>query len=150
MGYFDWKDEYSIGIAGIDAQHRKIVELIEDLFESIRDAREEYVIGDILADLATYAKDHFALEEKVLERFGNAAGAEHERQHEEFIAKVRELREGDRVCLQGIPIQTLDVLKEWFKNHEMYVDAKYARSFAERGLVPVVEEFIRAECGAGS
>ena len=48
MAFFDWKEEYSVGIAIIDKQHRKILELIDELFESIRDSREDLIIKEVL------------------------------------------------------------------------------------------------------
>jgi hemerythrin len=36
MAFIDWKPEYSVGHAEIDQQHRKLVEIINSLYEAMK------------------------------------------------------------------------------------------------------------------
>lgn len=64
-----WKDEYSVGNAELDAQHRKLMEICNRAQASLAqsDAGDLHLI---LNELAEYAKYHFRTEERLLEECG--------------------------------------------------------------------------------
>ncbi len=99
MAFFEWKDEYSIGIQQIDNQHKKILAFIEEIFESIRDSREDLIINEILDDLLEYSKYHFGLEMKLFEEYSYRKIDEHIKAHEHFINEITALKiEIERRC----------------------------------------------------
>lgn len=51
MSFFEWKEEYSVGIGRIDRQHMEIVRLMNELFEAIRYGREDGMIKDVFIRL---------------------------------------------------------------------------------------------------
>jgi hemerythrin-like metal-binding protein len=135
MAFFDWKDEYSIGIALIDKQHHKVIELINELFESIRDSRGDMIIREVLDDLLDYSRYHFSLEEELFEKYGYEKLETHVREHEHFTKKVDSLMVGAEMNKECVPYETLDYLRDWFANHILKEDAVYSRFFQQRNLI---------------
>ncbi len=143
MGIFEWCDDYSIGIMAIDIQHKKIIELVDELVQAIRDSREDCIIDEVLDDLVDYANYHFSLEERLLHRYGFADEHDHETQHREFIEMIRSLKVKENVRANNVPRETLDYLENWFCAHELKSDAKYGSYLRAKGLAGEVEERIR-------
>ncbi len=143
MAFFDWKDEYSIGISVIDRQHRKILELINDLFESIRDAREDLIIKEVLDDLVDYSHYHFGLEKKLFDQYRYPRAEEHEREHYHFIDKLTSLMIGASLNKACVPLETMDYLRQWFSNHMVGVDRGYSSFFREIDKLEEIEEQYR-------
>jgi len=142
MSVFAWDDDYSLGIQSIDLQHRKIIELIDELVEAIRDSREDCIINEVLEDLTRYADYHFTLEDRIMRAYGYPDLHDHETGHREFVERVRSLRVGENVRARDVPRETLDYLENWFRAHELKEDAAYARDLREKGLLDEIERRI--------
>jgi hemerythrin len=142
MAFFEWKDAYSVGIAAIDVQHKKILELMNDLFESIRDTREDLIIKEVLDELVGYSNYHFGLETSFFKKYGYPKEKEHVVEHERFIERVSELMVGEKLNLNCVPAKTLEYLKEWFTNHMLRVDIEYSIFFRDMGVIQELEAVI--------
>jgi hemerythrin len=57
-----WSNEYSLGVAVIDDQHKKFVGAIDELYESIQNGDSQQNLGGILKELVEYHNVHFATE----------------------------------------------------------------------------------------
>jgi diguanylate cyclase (GGDEF)-like protein/hemerythrin-like metal-binding protein/PAS domain S-box-containing protein len=65
-----WRDQYACGHRTIDAQHRQLVELANDLIGNLSDGNDQAEVVANLALLVSAVKQHFADEEEVLRRSG--------------------------------------------------------------------------------
>lgn len=124
MSFFVWKESFNTGISDIDAQHRSIIDKMNDLHESHGQADRETVAG-IIADLTRYSIEHFILEEKMFDRVGYPESQAHCLQHELFREKLVDLRKAFEQGRSGIVGDTLQFLKEWFMDHILTEDMKY-------------------------
>jgi two-component system, NtrC family, sensor kinase len=91
---FVWSEIYATGLAEIDLQHQRMVDLINQV------TAQDSVPGVELLDfLITYAAEHFADEEALMarSRLAPAVVAEHVAQHRAFVADVQSMREQDAV-----------------------------------------------------
>jgi hemerythrin-like metal-binding protein len=59
-----WKDGFSASDPALDRHHKKLVDLINQLHDAMKEGRGRFAFGDVLSQLAGYAKTHFADEEK--------------------------------------------------------------------------------------
>jgi len=143
MAFFDWKEEYTVGIAAIDDQHKKILDLINELFESFRDSREDLIIDEVLDDLLEYANYHFGLEETLFTKYDYQKKAAHIAEHQHFIARISALKIKDTINPKDIPAETFDYLRDWFKNHMLTVDIVYSDFYRQKGVVREIEEACR-------
>ena len=124
MSLIAWRDEFSLGIEAVDHEHREMIELINELDESMQsDASQDSVVealGEIYAQIAA----HFALEEKMMRNWHYAEYPSHKQDHEtlldvllEIIDSVDEDGEYDRASLSSD-------LDRWFSDHFRTHDAK--------------------------
>jgi hemerythrin len=145
MAFFEWKDEYSSGIAGIDDQHKVIVRQMNELFEAIRYERDEAVIKGVFVELLRYAHYHFELEAELFTKHEYADKARHVKEHEHFIDKVKSLMVSGYLTDRNIPVETLQYLKSWFQDHMMKTDMEYCRFFNFKEVMDEVEAFIESQ-----
>ena len=67
MFCIEWKPEYNVHIDTIDQQHKKLVAIINELYELLTDETgvKEY-ISKIIDDLKEYTIYHFSTEEDLM------------------------------------------------------------------------------------
>ena len=81
MALLVWQDDLNTGIEVIDQQHRRIVEMLNHLYNAQR-SMERTVVGEVIDELVDYTLSHFAFEEELMEEAGYAFCAAHKRVHE--------------------------------------------------------------------
>jgi len=86
--FIQWKDEYNVGIDSIDQQHRKLVNLINQLQTAVDYSTGEEFEREALDELVDYTLTHFGYEEGLMEKYGYPEFEPHKAQHKEMIAKV--------------------------------------------------------------
>jgi hemerythrin-like metal-binding protein len=125
MAYFDWNGKLETGIAIIDEQHKKLISLVNELHEAMRNRKAKDVVAHILKELGDYTTYHFSVEEKAFEKRGYPNRAEHEKLHADLIAQLSELMQKQAKGELAISIDVLDFLTQWVTNHIMKEDMKY-------------------------
>lgn len=124
MAFFTWKESFNTGISEIDAQHRSIVDKINDLHDSHGHADRGMIAG-IIAGLTRYTIEHFSLEEQLFDSAGFPDSQAHRRQHELFREKLADLGHDFDQGKSGVEVETLQFLKEWFIDHILTMDMNY-------------------------
>ena len=70
MSLFAWNETYSIGVTEIDAQHRRLFSLADELHSAMNAGKGKAVLRKVLHDLITYTQTHFAAEERMMQKCG--------------------------------------------------------------------------------
>lgn len=88
-----WKDEYSIGVELIDAQHQRLFEIGNDIYNLL----ENYLLDDkydkimlIIQELKDYTKYHFKTEEEYMMQIKYPKFFSQKVAHDDFINKIEE------------------------------------------------------------
>jgi hemerythrin len=124
MSLIKWKDEFSVGVAAVDHEHRELIELINQLYELTQSGggRERVVefLGEIYAQIAA----HFALEEKMMRDSAYPALQGHKTDHESLLDQLRDIM--DRVEDDGSydEERLSRDLERWFTEHFRTHDAR--------------------------
>ena len=126
MAFIAWKPEYSVGSVMLDAQHKQLVEMINDLHESMQKRSDPARIRKILDDLIGYTRLHFAQEEKTMERAGYPDLAEHQKIHRSLVAQVEEMRAKHETGSATFTLKLKDFLKQWLLQHILQDDMRYS------------------------
>jgi hemerythrin len=134
MAFFEWTDKYSVGVPSIDGQHKRLIEIINSLYESMRAGQGEIALGKLLEDLASYTRTHFRAEEKLLESNGYPELAVHKKVHEALAAQVMDLIAQHKAGKTALSIQTGNFLKNWLSNHILNTDKNYSEHLVRRGV----------------
>jgi len=132
--YIEWKDEYSVGIDSIDQQHRKLINLINQLSTAVDYSTGEEFEREALAELVEYTKTHFVYEEGLMEDNGYPDFEAHRAQHRAMIAEVGIVlteyeKDHDKAMSHAV-----DYLKEWLINHINGTDKQYSSFLIGKGV----------------
>jgi hemerythrin-like metal-binding protein len=134
MALIDWGLKLSVGIEKIDEQHKKLIDLINELNAAMRNKQAKTVLANILTELSKYTKTHFQTEEVYFKTFNYPETKAHIVEHENFIKKISDFQESlkaDDACLS---IEIMKFLRDWLVNHILKTDMQYKVFFVEHGL----------------
>ena len=133
MAYLDWNPAYDTGIAGIDYEHHRLVEMLNEIHDLIVKGIEQRKITDALADFHTLATAHFALEEKIMQD-GNRPDLDGRRRtHNLLLDQVRQIMDAYEGGAYR-PSESLPAtLKEWLLQ-AMGSDTKLFAELNDAGL----------------
>ena len=82
MTFMTWNDKLSVGVASIDEDHRKLIGLIDELYEGLQSGHSKEVLCGVLDRLVDYTQYHFEREEGFLRKTGYPEIAEHKKEHD--------------------------------------------------------------------
>lgn len=132
---FIWKDEYSVHVQEIDAQHKQLIGLINRLLEAINNTiATKELLDDILNELIKYTVYHFSTEEKYFHKFEYEFTEEHVLQHTLFAQKVTDFQKKFVDNEVEVSFELIDFLEDWLIEHICGSDQKYSKCFIEHGL----------------
>ena len=126
MSLFSWKDIYGIGVPDIDAQHRQLYRLADELHQALNAGQGKEALATVLKNLIDYTKTHFAAEERLMQRCGYSELAAHKAQHENLTRKVVELQQQFQAGKLMLSIEVMRFLSDWLRQHIGSSDRKYA------------------------
>jgi hemerythrin-like metal-binding protein len=129
-----WDDDYSVGIAEIDEQHKRLVGLVNDLHDAMSVGKGRTVLSTVLTELVEYTAYHFQTEERLFEQFDYPDRAEHKRLHDELTAKAVQLKKSHDEGNQMITIEVMVFLSDWLKVHILQEDKQYSAFLISRGV----------------
>ncbi|MBN2484406.1 MAG: hemerythrin family protein [Bacteroidales bacterium] len=132
--FFEWKPEYSLNIIEIDNQHKKIIELLNQLYEAFMKKDHHEKLGSIIDELEKYAVYHFGTEENYFNKFGYTGKVEHVNEHARFKEKVRSFKDDFNKNKGALTFTVINFLKDWLNKHILIDDKKYQNLFSEMGL----------------
>lgn len=137
MSLIFWKDEFALGINEIDEQHKKILALINklyDLFDS-KKFKEQTEIDEIIKDLADYAVYHFEVEEKYFKLFAYEKTNEHIEIHNQYRTKIEEWRKRyDENKDEKVFFEISTFLHDWWVWHINNTDREYVPFLKANGV----------------
>lgn len=134
MAEIKWRDSYSVGIEKFDNQHKKLVQILNDLLDAMHSGMAHVILENKLNELVDYAHTHFSDEEDLFDRYDYPQKVEHHNQHIQLLAQVQKLLEDLSKGSIVITLQTTDFLKDWLINHILGDDMEYASFFKEKGV----------------
>ncbi len=133
MAFFNWSDTLSVGVKAADDDHKKLIDMLNRLHEGMKDGRGKEVVGQVLDDLVSYTKFHFAREEEFFAKTGYPA-VEHKQEHKELVKQVEELQSRYKSGECALTIDTLNFLKDWLNIHIQSTDKKYSGHLNTAGI----------------
>lgn len=125
----EWKDEYRLGIANIDEQHRRLFEIAGQAYDLLKDqfSVDKYdQIVAIMEELKDYAIYHFQTEEQYMQSIGYRKFLSHKVMHDDFIQKINntDLRKVDADPEKYL-LEVLDFIVNWIGEHILGQDKNY-------------------------
>ncbi len=141
MGVFSWDNSLSVGIDIIDGQHMKMVDMINNFYDEIHriytgesKATLNELRSELIQNMIDYARVHFRTEEEYFEEYNYPDYEEHKKEHDEFTAKVVDLKERFDKGRLILSTEITDFLKDWVIKHIKETDQKYSEFLREHGV----------------
>jgi len=129
-----WSEQLATGIDSIDSQHRKLVDLINRTFVTMRDGGDDAAIRQVVGELVDYARGHFAHEEQLMQRHGYPKLDEHQRIHQDFMNQVDRFKTKMETGQRLQPAEVFNFLKRWLIEHIKREDRDGYGPFLSRQL----------------
>ena len=134
MAFFDWKEEYSVGVKRFDDQHKQLIAMLNELYDAMKGGKAGDVVKPILIKLVQYTKTHFAAEEQVMKMNGYPDYEAHKKEHDELAKQAASLLEQEQQGKAALSIQISNFLKQWLMDHIMGKDKKYGPFLNGKGV----------------
>lgn len=119
-----WSEGYSVGNNEIDAQHKRLIELINKLY-NLYLSKNEAEIQNIIREIKEYTIYHFSTEEKLFREKGYPESRSHINLHEEFINELNLMVKNYNKIPSVLVMRILTFLQKWLTNHILKEDKKY-------------------------
>ena len=129
-----WSDRYSVGIGRIDAEHQKLVALVNELYAAILENKQAAVLGKILDGVAAYTVSHFSAEEGLMKRSGYPDFARHKAEHDKLVVQVKQLQAELRAGKPALSQEVMNFLQTWLLSHILGMDKKYSSHLQKAGV----------------
>ena len=134
MALITWKDEYSVNVNEIDNQHKKIVELINNLHDNMMVGKAKEIMSETLSELVDYTLYHFETEEKYFDQYNYPESELHKKLHNELVEQVGALQKrfesGERV----LTIDVMNILRDWLNDHILGSDKEFGPYLNSKGV----------------
>lgn len=127
MPRIEWNDTFSVNVEEIDEQHRKWIDIINTLHDSLlgRKGLDEITLKSLKA-MEEYGAFHFGYEEEYMARINYPDLPAHKKEHEEFLNKVRKYVEDEEAGKLVLNTEVMKMLMDWLQNHILRSDKRYS------------------------
>ena len=136
MPALTWKPEYSVHVRHLDRQHRRILDVVNELYAEAGRATSVVTVDSVLTRLRDYIKEHFSAEEAYLKEHGYPGYEEQKREHDRFIDRVCEFQKDYLKAGKIASINLFNFVWDWFAGHIVKADKQYDRYLSEWGAAP--------------
>lgn len=122
-----WLQRYLTGIASVDAHHEELLTRLDALYGAIIKHYDAATVDGLIANVIDLTIEHFAAEERDMNRAGYGKAAEHAASHQEFRARLQRLRDQARSGAR-VGTDTLDLLNQYLGDHIKIHDLPWAKA----------------------
>lgn len=122
MAFLDWTDSLSVGFRLIDADHKRLIELINKLYEVGESESSRAAAESALSALVDFTKTHFVHEETLMRKTAYPQFIPHKIEHDRLSNQVDEFRKRFASGQVGLSQDTILFLRTWLCDHIMKVD----------------------------
>lgn len=132
--FVEWNDSLSVGIEAIDADHKRLLGMINQLQTAAHYHTDDEMIEKTLNDLMDYTKYHFNREEEIMQSNAYPDFDAHKQQHENMVNQVTKFIDEYRVDKTRTIDNVTLFLKTWLINHIKGSDQEYAPFLKQKGV----------------
>ena len=134
MALIAWNDKLSVQVRQFDDEHKKLIVMVNQLHDAMKEGKGKQVIGDVLNGLINYTKNHFAAEEQLMKAHGYPEYEKHKKEHNQLTLTVLDLQKGYAAGNAPLSQSVMNFLKDWLTNHIQGVDKGYGPYLNGKGV----------------
>jgi hemerythrin len=135
MPLMTWTPKLSVGVAVLDEDHKKLVGMVNELYDAMQAGHGKESLGPILDRLVDYTKVHFAREEKLFGQTAYPEAVPHKQQHDALTRQVLDVqRKYAAGAAATVSLEVMHFLRDWLINHIQGSDQKYRPHLNAKGI----------------
>ena len=125
MPLMEWNATLSVSVPSLDAQHQKLIALLNQLHDAMRAGKGAATLATVLDDLASYTRTHFTNEEILMKAHRFPGLEAHTAEHRKLVAEVQKLQ-ADLKAGHLLTLTVMEFLQAWLSRHILQSDKQYA------------------------
>lgn len=135
VNFVTWKEEYSVGIPSIDEDHKKLLNLINNIQAAVMCNTGKEFEQESLSQLMDYTQYHFQREEELMRTHGYKDYEGHKGQHDQMIIQAKVFFDRYKERGRDALPEVTHYLRLWLLQHINGTDKKYTPFLQEKGVV---------------
>lgn len=135
VAFIEWSESLSVGIMELDDQHKRLIDLINQLNEAMKVGKGKDVMGKVLTSLVDYTKYHFGTEERLMQTHAYQSYVIHKKAHDDLTKQAMDLQKKYEAGTLMVTIEVMNFLKDWLSKHIMSTDKQYTTCFKGKGVI---------------
>ena len=117
MTIIQWDESMNVGIEGIDADHKGLVEILNKLYDALIRKESKEVMCNVLGTLVDHTIEHFKFEEECFEKMDYPDAEKHKVEHRGLVDRIIDIQEQHNNGELLISVELLDFFKDWLVDH---------------------------------
>lgn len=134
MPFITWIDKFSVNVEAIDEQHKKWIDILNNLYDAMKEGKGADKLSETLDSLVEYTKVHFATEEQLLRRNGYPFYEGHKKIHDDMTKEVELLRLRYESGETMLSVDVMQFLKNWLSDHILHTDKNFGQYLNSKGI----------------
>jgi hemerythrin len=130
LHWIPWSDILTIGCAEIDAEHKTLVAMFNELANAERNKKGKRVCVNALDAIIEFAISHFKHEAELMAEHHFPDAAQHNLEHVQLIKLARNFRTKFDSGLPGTHIQIVHFPEDWLTRHVLTSDRAFGEFLA--------------------
>jgi|APTNR8051073442_1049403.scaffolds.fasta_scaffold29837_2 hemerythrin len=122
MPIVNWTPDLALGVPRLDADHMKLIDTLNEVFDALLFDRSSSIIRTALATLNDYVVEHFAREEAWMRERNHPDLPRHRQEHEALRDQLALLCALQDMSDEERSIELLMVLRDWLLGHIAHSD----------------------------
>jgi hemerythrin len=117
MQHFKWTKAHAVYLPQVDAEHRNLFRMAEELHQAARAGANAARIQELLSPFLTAVEEHFAHEERIMKSASAPDFEWHKLQHDTARKRAKLFAADIAAGNTEAPMAMLEFLARWFKDH---------------------------------
>ncbi len=124
MLLIEWQENFNVGIAAVDLDHRELIDMINARHADLLAAGANGSILAFFGDIHARISAHFAMEEQLMRERGYDQYQAHKRDHERLLDEIRDLADDYEDAELFNEAEMSRRFTRWFVEHFKYMDTR--------------------------
>ncbi len=125
MAVFQWNEKLSVGVQKFDDQHKRLVQMVNELQEAMLASKGREASKKVLDQLVQYTVTHFKDEESAMAAAKFPGLAQHKIEHEKLCNQVLDYKKRVDGGDLSVTVELLKFLRGWLVDHITKTDMAY-------------------------
>jgi hemerythrin-like metal-binding protein len=117
MRQFKWTKAHATFLPEVDAEHRSLFRMAEELHEAVRAGQDAVRVRALMQSLIASIEEHFVHEERIMQTANCESYDWHRQQHDTLRRKAKGFFEQFEAGEARAPLGFVNFMARWFRDH---------------------------------